>query len=277
MITHISKVPLFAASILLFVSCDDNKTEEDDSSQSASACSSIPVAIAEAEVVSPLGDAVQLSAEQSEWCSETSDTLVFTWSFLQTPVGSAVDVTSLSDNRSNTAVRPIFTPDVLGDYVLTLQLSDDNGDSDEVIVVVSVIAGNEPPVADCGGSYVAEVGTAVVINGSNAYDPENQPLEYEWTLSTPDCSTLDSGDLRNTNGANPSFVPDCEEPFEVTMVVGDSEQWSDPVVSVVNVGQINQLPVADAGEGGSLGPCAQNPHPLVGFGSYDMDGDALSC
>ncbi len=268
-----ARTPL-TVSILLaaaLVGCDKDK-DNDTSTQEV--CTA-PVSNAGEDVSAELGDAVTLDASLSEWCSKTSSSLIFTWAFIQTPIDSAVDETSLSDNRTNTAISPVFTPDVVGDYVVSLALEDDNGESSEDIFVVTVSAGDEAPVADCGGSYDGEIGEIVTLDGAGSYDPENADLEYEWTLSGPDCSALDSGDIYNNSGASPSFVPDCAGTYGINLVVSDGEQWSEPVICLVDVGSENRTPVADAGEGGELGACADNPLELNGFGSYDLDGDEL--
>jgi hypothetical protein len=261
-------------TILLTAALAGCETEKDIDTASMEACSA-PVSNAGEDVFANLGDAVTLDASLSEWCSRTSSSLVFTWAFIQTPVDSAVDETSLSDNRTNTAISPVFTPDVVGDYVLSLALADDNGDSDEDIFVVSVTAGDEAPFADCGGPYTGEVGGIVTLDGSNSYDPENADLEYEWTLTGPECSALTSEDIYNESGASPSFVPDCSGTYAVNLVASDGEQWSEPVICLVEVGSENNTPIADAGEGGELGACSNNPIELNGFGSYDLDGDEL--
>jgi hypothetical protein len=269
------KIRKFSAvcALLIIAACDggDGKTDTD----AVTTCTA-PAASAGADVTLNLGDAATLDGTASEWCAQTSDSLTFTWGFLQTPTDSVIDETSLSDNRTNTAITPVFTPDVEGDYVLSLGLTDDNGESSEDIVVISVVAGDEPPIADCDGPYEGIVGTAVTIDGSNAYDPENADLEYSWSLNSPDCSRLTSEDLRNQGGSTPTLVPDCGGTFEVTMVVSDGGQWSDPAICVINVAGDDGVPIANAGTGGEMGACADNPLQLNGWASYDPDGDALT-
>ena len=269
--TMIRTLPLLSTVLVLLAACDGGSDKDSASAQNCRA----PVANAGADADVSLGDAATLDASGSEWCQSTSSSLTFSWSFLSRPVDSVVDDTSLSDNRTNTAITPVFTPDVLGDYVLSLVLTDANGESAEDIVVISSVPGDQPPVADCGGSYKGVVGTAVSLDGSGAYDPENAELEYSWSLSVPECSSLTTESLRNQGGPTPTFVPDCSDSFEISMVVSDGAQWSDPVVCVVDVAGDESSPVADAGVGGDLGACVDDPLQLNGYGSYDPEGDAL--
>lgn len=39
---------------------------------------------------------------------------------------------------------------------------------------------NEPPVADAGGPYIGYEGTPVLLDASGSYDPDNDPLFYNW-------------------------------------------------------------------------------------------------
>ena len=45
------------------------------------------------------------------------------------------------------------TPDVTGEYVLSLQVNDGVTVSNIDYVIVSIVTGGTAPVADCGGSY----------------------------------------------------------------------------------------------------------------------------
>jgi len=268
----IRHLPALCALVVLSA-CDGDSSTKD--SGVVSQCTA-PVASAGADLTLNLGDAAMLDGTASEWCAQTSDSLTFSWAFVQTPTDSVVDDTSLSDNRTNTAITPVFTPDVEGDYVLSLVVTDDNGESNEDIVVVSVITGDELPIADCGGPYAGVAGTAVSIDGSGSYDPENADLEYSWSLNGPACSALDSSALRNQGGNSPIFVPDCGGTFEVTLVVSDGNQWSDPAICTVEVDGDEGTPIADAGSSGELGACADNPIQLNGWASYDPNGDTLA-
>ncbi|MEL6346200.1 MAG: hypothetical protein AAFV53_24025 [Myxococcota bacterium] len=272
MATSMMKIPLMALVIpLALMGCDQTGEEDPE----APVCGA-PIAEAGGDIIVPIGDAVTLDGTESEWCSDTSDTLTFTWAFLQTPPTSAVDETSLSDNRTNTAITPVFTPDVQGDYVLGLSITDVNGDSDQDLVVVTAGSGNSEPIADCGGSYFGDVGVAVSVDGSDSYDPENRELTYSWSMQAPDCSELTAQDLSNDSTDMVTFVPDCGGQYEVSLVVADEELFSDPVLCVVNVGAINEAPIADAGPGGEIGGCGPNPYLLNGYASYDVNGDELN-
>ena len=234
-----------------------------------------PIAEAGADQTVGIGIPVVLSGVASSWCEDYDEDIIFIWSFVSMPAESAVNENSLSGNRNAAAITPQFTPDMAGDYVLSLQLNDGVTVSNIDYVVVSVVAGGSPPIADCGGSYQGEVGSIVTINGS-ASSSSTTEFEYAWSLNTPSCSRITSSDIYNEGTPRPSFVPDCAGTYAVNLSVSDGSQWSDPVICAVEVDGVNNLPVADAGKTEAFGGCAPNPFQLNGHSSYDADGDVLA-
>lgn len=262
---------------ILFLSplfgCTNGSVKQIDSSE---ICQLVPIAEAGDDQATSLGIPVILNGTGSSWCEDYDEDVVFIWSFVSTPVESTVSETSLSANRSGAAITPQFTPDITGEFVVSLQVSDGNEVSSIDYMVVNVVAGDSAPISDCGGAYEGEIGSIVTIDGSASSDPEGAVLEYSWSLNTPTCSVLTSSDVYNEGTASPSFVPDCEGTYAITLSVSDGSQWSDPVVCAVDVGGINRLPVADAGKTEDFGGCAPNPFQLNGHSSYDADGDSLT-
>jgi hypothetical protein len=262
---------LFLVSNAL-VGCTDSKSTAVDSSET---CKD-PVADAGVDSTVGLGQPVFLNASSSQWCTDYDDNVVFIWSFVSVPAQSAVTEESLSANRSIAAMSPQFTPDVTGDYVVSLQVSDGLSVSDADFIVIEVVAGDEPPTADCGGSYEGDIGQLVTLDGSGSADPEGADLTYSWTLTPPNCSVLTSDNIYNEGTNSPSFVPDCSGVFVTTLTVSDGNHWSDPVICSIDVGSENRIPTADAGKTLDYGGCAGNPVQLNGFGSFDPDGDSLT-
>lgn len=90
-----------------------------------------PVSIAGADKRVLLGDTVTLDGTASS--DADNDALTYSWSFISKPPGSS---TTLS---SATAVNPTFTPDLSGDYVISLIVNDGtlNGTADSVTITVT--------------------------------------------------------------------------------------------------------------------------------------------
>jgi hypothetical protein len=268
------KPPFAIISLVGALACSGKSTSD---SASADAACAAPVAGAGVDQTALLGGPVGLDASASTVCARYTDQATYTWAFVTVPPGSTVDDSAFSDNRSSTARTPTFSPDIPGDYVVSLVVADPEAESAPDFVVVNVVSGDQPPVASCGPEVAGRVGEAATLDGSASYDPEGAALEYSWALSEkPACSGLTSDGIFNGAGPSPTVVPDCDGVYLVSLVVSDGIQFSEPDLCALNVSAGNRLPEADAGETLELGSCAANPLPLNGYGSYDPDGDSVT-
>lgn len=208
-------------------------------------------------------------------CVEGAE-LTITWSLDSKPLDSEQDSTSI--DASSDPSNPTFTPDAVGTYVWSAYASDADGNNSEVvIVVITVNSGNDIPVADCGLNQTAEENDRVDLDGSASKDPEGAELTYDWSVSSsPDCSSLESGDVFNGDQVVASVVPDCAGTFVISLVVDDGENYSEPAYCSVTVASDNASPIADAGTSETLSPCTAPDFHLDGWGSYDPDGDAIT-
>jgi len=92
---------------------------------------------------------------------------------------------------------------------------------------VPPVVSNQPPVAVAQSSHVirAVPGQVIALDGSNSFDPEGQPLTYQWTqLSGPSVSLI------NGTSARPSFTVPSNTPalLGFRLVVNDGAQPSGP-------------------------------------------------
>ncbi len=255
------------------VSCTADKAGDSNVVTDPSACAG-PVAAAGADLAASPGELVSLDGSASTVCDDASK--VYIWSVEAVPAGSGVDAGDL--DLATDPAKPSFTPDAVGLYAFSLVVSDASGVTSAAdLVIINVISGSSPPVADCGGALSAEIGDRVDLDGTGSSDPEGAALTYSWSLaSVPDCSGLGSNSVYNADKATASFVPDCAASFVVGLAVSDGESWSDPAYCTVTVGNGNQLPVSDAGVSGDLSPCTEQNYELNGYGSYDPEGAPLT-
>lgn len=265
---------LFPAAVL--VACNGDKSS--DGEDTAAECQ-VSVANAGFDKSAPLGSEISLSGADSAICEKyrTAETASFAWSFDLVPVDSRLGNNAFSVNGSSDAISTGFTPDVVGDYVVSLVVTDPSGTSNADLLVVTVGGGNAAPVAWCAGDVASRTDERVELDGTGSFDPEGADLVYSWTLATtPDCSLLTVTDLYNADSATPSLSPDCEGIYLASLVVSDGESWSDPDYCIVNVSNGNRLPEAEAGPSMALPYCTDNPITLNGWASYDLDNDALT-
>lgn len=256
----------------LFAGCTIENTPS-GSDKGTTACDDI-AANAGADQDIALGTIATLDGSGSTDCDAA---LTYTWAFESVPTDSTVDETGLSDNKTTTAETVAFTPDVPGDYVLSLEVTDGTNRSSPDLVVVTVTADDAPPIADCGDALTGTVGERVSMDGSRSYDPEGAELTYAWTVaSIPSCSSISDDDLYDASLVSASLIPDCAGIFVASLVVSDGHQWSDPDLCYIDVASDNHIPVADAGDSEDLNPCYGNVLTLNGYGSYDLDGDDIT-
>ncbi|MGD8977197.1 MAG: PKD domain-containing protein [Gammaproteobacteria bacterium] len=128
-------------------------------------------------------------------------------------------------------------------------------------------AANVPPVADAGGPYTGEAGSAVQLDGSASFDPDGNIASYDW----------DFGDGNNGTGPNPLHTYASGGNYTASLVVTDNQGDSSPAsTAAVTIDDpvVNLPPVADPGGPytGETGVAVQ----FDGSGSSDPNNDAIS-
>jgi hypothetical protein len=195
--------------------------------------------------------------------------LTYQWSVQSAPGGS---IAALS---SSDVPAPAFRPDVAGAYML--QLIVNNGglsSAPSTVTITSVAAGNIAPNANAGNSLNALVGTAVTLDGSASYDPDNgpKPVTYSWRFTQVPAGSAVAGAL-TASGATATFTPDVAGAYTVTLTVSDGAATGTDTIVVTAAGP-NAAPNANPGKPRRILPNAAVT--LDGSGSNDPDKDALT-
>jgi hypothetical protein len=149
-------------------------------------------------------------------------------------------------------------------------VSDGSLESEVVKVVVNVKQVNQAPVANAGSNQSVNEGSTVSLSGSGSTDPDSDALTYKWTNTQGILLDL-------TDPAKPTFTaPEVTKNTDFTfyLQVSDGSLESEVVKVVVNVKQVNQAPVANAGSNQSVNE--GSTVSLSGSGSTDPDSDALT-
>jgi hypothetical protein len=169
-----------------------------------------PVAAAGPDRAVLVGDTVMLDASASS--DPEGATLTYSWS-LSTPPGSSA---TLADP---TTATPSFTADVEGRFQLRLVVEDGTSSSQPFELTISARTMNNAPVPDAGQSTDAFVGSSFELDGSASYDPDGDPITYDWTMrSKPMNSTAM---LVDDTTATPSFTPDEPGDYVIELAVSD--------------------------------------------------------
>lgn len=263
---------LVAAIGFTVASCADGEKDSGTAGTTDPACAT-PTANAGVDTSGTMPDRITLDGTASVVCDP--ETVVYLWSFESVPVDSGVDA---GDLNTDDPAHPWFDPDLPGTYVMSLVVSDTSGVTSAVdLIVITIASGSQTPTANCGGPYSGEVGQRIDVNAAGSSDPEGDALSYLWSLSSiPNCSALNSASVFNGDATTASFVPDCSGTWSVGLTVSDGQTWSEPMFCAVDVGDLNDRPVADAGTSTDLSPCTEQSYELNGYGSWDPEGAPLT-
>ena len=190
------------------------------------------------------------------------DLLSYSWTLVSAPSGSSAALA-----RADTAF-PVITPDVSGDYVMELIVSDGINSSTPDQVTVSDL--NLQPVANAGTDQAFTLGTAVSLDASKSSDPDGDVLTYAWQIvSAPPSS---AATVAQDTSVNAQFTPDVTGDYILGVVVNDGQLSSK--LSTLTLRSAGHRPIASAGNdiSATLGARVQ----LDGSNSSDLDGDPLT-
>jgi large repetitive protein len=201
-----------------------------------------PVANAGPDQSLALGETGVLDGSASSDPDNFPSPLAFQWSLVSVPAGSSLTNADLMNATQSVAS---LTPDIFGDYVVRLTVSDgQDSTADEAVVR----AENHVPIADAGVDQHVETGVTVNLDGSGSFDADGELITYVWTLQTvPATSVLTSADLIGATTPNPSIIPDVDGSYTLQLIVHDGLASSDPDEVVLLASLSNVLPNADAG------------------------------
>ncbi|MEN8250728.1 MAG: SBBP repeat-containing protein [Bacteroidota bacterium] len=195
-----------------------------------------PLADAGADFSVPIGALASLNGGTST-DPDLNYPLTYVWSFSSVPSGSGALLSGAD------TVNPTFTPEIPGDYVIDLVVTDSLGAS-SLPDAVTVNTYNTPPVADAGQDQLLNViNSLVTLDGSGSYDDDGDDISYAWKLVQRPVGSAAS--LNDITLVAPTFTADVNGDYQITLTVTDT--WGSVTTDDVVVSFNNVAPVADAG------------------------------
>ena len=249
-----------AGTYIVSLTVNDGTTDSAASTVTISTTNSAPVAKAGDDQSPYVDNTVTLDGSGSH--DVDGNQLTYRWAFTTMPTGSNA---MLSDV---TAVKPTFTVDRSGTYVVSLIVNDGTVDSAVDTITISTL--NSAPVAEAGTDQSPYVDNTVTLDGSGSIDVDGNQLTYKWAFTT--MPTGSGSTLSDATAVNPTFTVDKSGTYVVSLMVNDGNL--DSAVDTVTISTSNSAPVADAGADQS--PYVNDTVTLDGSGSTDVDGNQLT-
>ncbi|SCX97004.1 PKD domain-containing protein [Desulfoluna spongiiphila] len=226
-----------------------------------------PVADAGPDRTAREGEPVTLSAVNSS-DPDNDPIAAYRWEQLEGPSVDLMD--------ADTAVAGFTAPDVGpsgGSLTFKLTVTDSRGLSATAQTVINVIFVNQPPVADAGADQTLAAGGTVTLSAAGSTDPDNGIASYAWTQTLgPPAGISDTTAVAPTVTI-PDDIPDGTQlTFMVTVTDTGGLTGTDTVL--VNISNLNQPPVAEAGPGQTVRNGTEVT--LSAAGSSDPDGTIAS-
>src|SRR2546428_2206526 len=138
----------------------------------------------------------------------------YSWSLASVPSGSAAALSSITDPS------PTFTPDIVGDYVVGVTVTDSASSphtANSQVVTITVTA--LPPLSiSINAPTTGTTGTLVTLG--SAPTGGQPPYTYSWSLAS--VPTGSAAALSSTTDPSPTFTPDIVGDYVVGVTVTDS-------------------------------------------------------
>jgi PKD repeat protein len=243
----------FAGSFTVSLTVTDNSGNTDTATLniSVAAPNVAPTAVISGPTNGTEGIAVSFDGSGS---SDLDGTVVsYDWDFGDNSAGSGMNVTHTY---------------AAGTYTLTLAVTDDMGATDSATINITITATTspQPPIADAGGSYSANVGVLVQFDGSASSDPDGFIASYSW----------DFGDGSATgSGVGPVHIYTTPGNYTVVLTVTDDQGLTAVAQTTAQIAEHEYTPITIDIKPGS-DPNAVNPRskgviPVAILGSIDSD------
>lgn len=197
-----------------------------------------PVARIQAKRDVRVKDVVKLDGTPSTDPENTK--LTFDWKLKSFPEGSKAE---LKDAKTDTAS---FTPDIVGQYVVALVVTDEGG-LNSIAAHITIDAagrdGNTKPTADAGIDSFAGVNKEFELDGSASSDADGDSLTYKWSIRS--APTDSAAKLDDATVVKPKITFDKTGKYIFELIVNDgTDDSATDSVSIEVIDDFDLVPAA---------------------------------
>jgi len=179
-----------------------------------------------------VGEPITLDGSAS---TDDGEIVTWEWIFSDIPTESAAEITD-DDLEEPTAT---FTPDVCGDYVIELTVTDDDEFTGTDTLTCSISCN---PTADAGAGGEIAVDEEVLLDGSASSDGDGTIVSWAWDFfELPEGSSAVIID-EDTEEPTATFTPDLSGAYVVELTVTDDDDFQGSTTVTYTAGS----PVAEA-------------------------------
>lgn len=140
---------------------------------------------------------------------------------------------------------------------------------ENIEIITPPEASNASPISNAGSDITLDLGDTVTLDGSASTDTDGDDLSFTWTVENAPVSNMNIESV-----VYPSFTPDVEGVYEISLTVNDGKASSEKDYVEVTVIKPNSSPIAVIN---GLGFGKQGEvYYLDANLSNDADGDVLS-
>lgn len=210
----------------------------------------------------------QLLTYSAELSSLELEQPQYQWQLVQKPLLSRSSPTSLQ------GLNTTLQPDVPGNYVLKLTVTDSKGVSlsEQLTLSVSAIGNNAAPSAVIGLDKTSiKINEKIHLSASQSSDPEGKALSYQWEILQSPVGAVFS--FSAPSAVNTDFVANLVGHYKLQLMVSDGERKATQEL-ILQADTQNQAPRAEI----SSGQKKIRPGDTVNLtaSASDPEGDVLS-
>ena len=157
---------------------------------------------------------------------------------------------ALSLSNANTASPTFQSPSVGASgetAVFSLTVTDRGGLTSNDSVSINFTDGNVSPVADAGPDQTVNEGVVVTLDGSGSTDEFPSTMEFNWSQTSGPSVTLTAATTATPSFTAPEVGFDGDTTVTLTLTVTDEESLTSSDTVTVNITNLNQPPLAEAG------------------------------